>query len=342
MTKSARAGGVARARKILMIGMIAFFTSPGASASFVSDTYNPLAVSDEEYVKTADIVVHDTTRDRDIPVLIYLPQLSHPAPVVLFSHGLGGTRNGSAYLGKHWAARGYVAVFVQHLGSDEAVWKDKSKIRGFLSMKKAANGDNFLLRVKDIPAVLDQLTTWNSSHNHILYNKLDMQHIGMSGHSFGAVTTQAVGGQEFNRFSRTFNYTDPRIKAAIAFSPSAAKNDPKESFASVAIPWLLMTGTLDEAPIGNADVANRLSVYPALPTGGKYELVLNDAQHSAFTDHVIKNEKVQRNPNHHRAILALSTAFWDSYLKENEAAKIWLDGDNAASVLEAKDRWQSK
>ena len=49
------------------------------------------------------------------------------------------------------------------------------------------------------------------------------------------------------------------------------------------IPWMLMTGTKDVAPIGDADMKSRLAVFPALPPGGKYELVLYGAEHSAFT-----------------------------------------------------------
>ena len=40
-----------------------------------------------------------------------------PAPVVLFSHGLGGSREGSVYLGEHWAARGYVALAMDLSGN---------------------------------------------------------------------------------------------------------------------------------------------------------------------------------------------------------------------------------
>jgi hypothetical protein len=83
-------------------------------------------------------------------------------------------------------------------------------------------------------------------------------------------------------------------------------------------------------------------VYPALPPGSKYELVLDGAEHSAFTDRPLPGERGGRNPNHHRAILALSTAFWDAYLREDSAAKTWLDGDGPRSVLDAKDRWQRK
>jgi len=36
-----------------------------------------------------------------------------------------------------------------------------------------------------------------------------------------------------------------------------------------------MTGTKDVAPVGAADLESRLAVFPALPPGGKYELVLD-------------------------------------------------------------------
>jgi len=108
----------------------------------------------------------------------------------------------------------------------------------------------------------------------------------------------------------------------------------------VKIPWMLMTGTEDISPIGDIDVESRLAVYPALPEGRKYELVLDGAKHSAFSDNPLPGDGGKRNPNHHRAILALSTAFWDAYLKNDPAAKAWLDGNGPATVLEEKDRWQ--
>ena len=57
---------------------------------------------------------------------------------MLFSHGLGGSREGSAFLGKHWAARGYVVVFLQHPGSDESVWKSKPFAERMPAMRQAA------------------------------------------------------------------------------------------------------------------------------------------------------------------------------------------------------------
>jgi hypothetical protein len=164
--------------------------------------------------------------------------------------------------------------------------------------------------------------------------------VGMSGHSFGAHTTQAVSGQSFPLIGRRL--TDTRITAAIAFSPSAPRRgDPAAAFGSVAIPWMLMTGTKDTSPIGGATLESRTNVYPHLPpTIDKYELVLHNAEHSAFTDRPLPGDTQPRNPNHHRAILALSTAFWDANLRGDDSARAWLHGPKVRSVIQQRDGWQ--
>src|SRR5262245_29668842 len=86
--------------------------------------YDPLAIEEAKVGKPVDLSFTDDARKREIPLRVYLPTSDKPAAVVLFSHGLGGSRENSAYLGKHWSARGYAVVFMQHAGSDEKVWKD--------------------------------------------------------------------------------------------------------------------------------------------------------------------------------------------------------------------------
>jgi hypothetical protein len=71
-------------------------------------------------------------------------------------------------------------------------------------------------------------------------------------------------------------------------------------------------------------------------------LVLDRGEHSIFTDRALPGDTEQRNPNHHRVILALSTAFWDEWLRGDPAARAWLEGDGPKSVLEKNDRWQWK
>ncbi len=319
----------------MLVALLLAVTLSGAAAG-----YDPLAVPETPAVAPLDLTVRDTARDRDIPVRIYRPSATTPQPVVLFSHGLGGSREGSTYLGRHWSARGYVAVFLQHPGSDSAVWRDQPMGRRRAALQEAADWRNFLSRVRDVPAVLDQLERWNAETGHPLAGRLDLARAGMSGHSFGAITTQAVSGQSYRG---ALSFADPRIKAALVLSPSGPRRgDPAKAFGGVDRPWMLMTGTRDAAPIGDIDVASRLAVFPALPPGGKYELVLEGAVHSAFTDGGLPGDRAARNPNHHRVILALSTAFWDAWLRGDAAARAWLDGEGPAALLEQDDRWRKK
>ena len=309
--------------------------------TFSGPAYDPLAIATTNKPTMIDLTLNDKNRQREIPLRLYLPPGQAPAPIVLFSHGLGGSREGNAFMGLHWAARGYVAVFIQHPGSDTSVWKNQPVAQRMAAMQKAASLQNFLLRVKDVSAVLDQLETWNKTAGQRLAGRLNLKRVAMSGHSFGAVTTQAVSGQSF--FNGKTSFTDPRIRAAIEFSPSKPRfGNAGKAFGTVNIPWLLMTGTKDVAPIGGADLDSRLTVYPALPQGGKYELVLDKAEHSAFTDRALPGDTEPRNPNHHRVILALSTAFLDAYLQGNVDAKAWLQGEVPRSLLEKNDHWQWK
>jgi predicted dienelactone hydrolase len=309
-----------------------------------AEDYDPLRVAQDAPVETVDLTVNDAKRQRDIPIRVYLPPkgpTENAAPVVVFSHGLGGAREGSPFLGRHWAARGYVAVFVQHPGSDEAVWKDVPVAERMAAMQAAASAKNFFLRVQDVPAVLDQLEQWKLDPQHPFAGRLDARRVGMSGHSFGAQTTQALSGQAFDLGGQRLS--DARIKAAVVMSPSLPKTGTAErAFGNVQRPWLLMTGTLDGGIIGGQTPETRTKVFPALSVGDKYELILDKAEHSAFTERALPGEKERRNPNHHRAILALSTAFWDAYLREDEAAKRWLTGDGPRRVLEAADVWHTK
>jgi hypothetical protein len=101
-----------------------------------------------------------------------------------------------------------------------------------------------------------------------------------------------------------------------------------------------MTGTEDRAPAGIAETtpADRRRVFDALPPNDKFELVLYQAGHSVFTDRPLP---LGRNPNHHRAILATSTAFWDAFLKGDQNAREWLHSE-VPGVLRIGDSWRSK
>ncbi len=299
--------------------------------------YDPLKVAAVKIVsKTFEVA--DAKRGRTLPLRIYLPESSKPAPVVLFSHGLGGSRDNNPYLGNHWAKRGYVVVFVQHPGSDEGVWKNPPQPRRMAAMKQAASAGNLILRAQDIPVVIDTLTAWNTNQEHPLHGRFDLKHLGMSGHSFGAVTTQAVVGQTLA--GGRVSFLEPRLSAAVMMSPSIpALGDPATAFGSIKIPCLLMTGTLDNSPIGNTTAADRLEVFPHLANAPAWQVVFDQATHMSFGGRDLQ-EDPEKESRYHRAILALTTAFWDSQLRGDAEAKAWLNGPFARSVLVPADRWE--
>ncbi|MGJ8697719.1 MAG: alpha/beta hydrolase family protein [Verrucomicrobiaceae bacterium] len=276
---------------------------------------------------------------REVPLKVYLPQ-EKSGPVILLSHGLGGSREVGTYLGNHWAGRGFVVVAMQHAGSDEAVWKEVPPAQRMKAMAKAANGSSFVDRNGDVSATLDQLETWAVDKAHFLHGRMNLEKVGIGGHSFGAKTTQALCGQRYGVAGARF--ADERIDAGLALSPSIPRmGDAKKAFGGIQMPMMLMTGTKDEGHLSSATPETRQLVYPALPAGSKYELVLKDAEHMAFSDRTISG-KEQRNPNHHRVILALSTAFWEAYLKESQPAREWLDGKKPDAILEEGDVWHRK
>lgn len=305
-------------------------------------TYDPLAIdAAPDRGEPLDLDVVDATRERTIPIRVWLPETPAPAPVILFSHGLGGARDGNAYLGRHWSGRGYCVVFLQHAGSDEAVWRELPFPERLPALKAAVTLPNTLARYRDVPVVLDRLESWNGEAGGPLTGRLDPADVGIAGHSFGAVTSQGVAGQRTQAGRQPF--TDRRIGAALLMSPSLPRQgDAVTAFGGVEIPWMIMTGTEDDSPVGNATPASRREVFQALPPGNKYELVLFQGEHQAFGDRVLPGSKRPRDPNHHRVVLALSTAFFDAFLRGDASARAWLESDAPRSVLAPDDAWQWK
>ncbi|GAA5510198.1 acetylhydrolase [Novipirellula caenicola] len=293
-------------------------------------------------VKQIDDEPVDASRDRSVPLRIYLVQQEAPQPIVLFSHGLGGSRENNRYLGEHWAKNGFIGVFMQHPGSDRDVIASGSVVQRLSKLKSAASAKNASDRFADVSFVIDQLQQWNQQTGHPLFGKLDLDRIGMSGHSFGAVTTMGVAGRKF--LTRQ-NYHDPRIDAFFAMSPSLAKMiSPANAFGDIEQPVLCMTGTNDDSPIDpQTTPESRQQVYEALPDGDKYQLVFDGGYHFTFSDSAGFRTR-KRDASHHPAIQKISLAFWNAYLLDDIEAKKWLKSERPKSegLLKPSDKWQWK
>ena len=235
-------------------------------------------------VATVDCDWQDGRRNRPVPARIYYPEDdTGPFPVIIFSHGLGGSREGYAYLGQHWASHGYVSVHIQHPGSDTAVWKDNP--RPMESMKSAANADNAIQRPADVRFAIDQMEKMNREPGP-LRGRLDLQHIGMAGHAFGAHTTLLIIGQRLPGLdSDAKPLSDPRVRAAIAMSSPApqARNRLDEAFAAIKVPCFHMTGTIDVSPIGGTTPKDRRIPFDHTRGADRYLVTFKGGDHMIFS-----------------------------------------------------------
>src|SRR5260370_42486567 len=65
-------------------------------------------------VETIDQTLHDPKRDKDLRVRVLFPKANGPFPVIVFSHGAGGSGQNYFPLTAIWAALGYVVIQPTH------------------------------------------------------------------------------------------------------------------------------------------------------------------------------------------------------------------------------------
>ncbi|NEQ95154.1 MAG: alpha/beta hydrolase [Cyanothece sp. SIO2G6] len=130
---------------------------------------------------------------RAFPVDIYLPERNEAAPIVVISHGLGSNIDSYRYLAEHLASHGLVVVVLEHQGSNA------EHIEALLSgiADDVAEPEEFINRTSDISAVLDALEALAAT-DPALKNRLDFDHIGVAGQSFGGYTALALAGATFD------------------------------------------------------------------------------------------------------------------------------------------------
>lgn len=291
----------------------------------------------------------DSTRKRDVPVRLRWPDsAAHPGdrPVVLFSHGLGGTRDGGPVWGEAWALAGFVVVHLQHPGSDlAAVRASASSFSDKAGLRVAASPAQLVARLQDVGFVLDQIARRHAARQD-RWASVRPTAVGMSGHSFGAHTTLGMAGQRYPGFG---GINEARLASFVALSPTVpAAGDAQRAFDRMTLPVLSITGTRDQDVVGNgATPDKRIAVFDALPVGGKGHLVLQDADHMTFggqtgrAAEITPRESVTRDLQaaHHAVVAAITTDWWRATLQDDAAARARLV---APSGLRTGDRWQQK
>ena len=250
----------------------------------------------------------DASRDRAVPVRLYLPESAsaeHPVPLVVFSHGIGGSRAGYSYLGRYWASQGYASLHLQHVGSDRNLWFG-SPFALVGRLRDAAKESEAIARVQDLHFALDQLLAGENGA------RIDTGRIVAAGHSYGANTTLLAAGAQVERQGQRLDFRDPRIKAAIVISapPFYGETDPTKILAGITVPTLHVTCTEDiiRIPGYYSGAADRLAVFDATGGARKTLAVFSGGSHSVFTDRANTGGN-ELNPQVKAATRRLSLAF---------------------------------
>lgn len=291
----------------------------------------------------------DFARQRALPVRIRWPDDVRAVPtggypVVMFSHGLGGTVAAGGVWGEAWSQAGCVVLHLQHPGSDlPAVRGQARDFNDRSALRRAAGPEQLLARLGDVVFALDELAR-RKAHAMGRWAEVRPEAVGLSGHSFGAHTTLGMAGQ---RYARHPGISEPRLSAFIAFSPTLpAVGDPRVAFERITRPLLCITGTRDDDVLGNgATPDRRIGVFDALPAGQKAQLVLDEADHMSFAGQSgVAAEILPRHPasrslqaQHHARVAALTSDWWRAHLMGDRQA---LQRLNHPAGLAPGDRWR--
>lgn len=236
-----------------------------------------------------------SSQGRQIPIKVHIPKNGGPYPLLIISHGAGGNWDTHFAQASHLASHGFAVLCVEHTGSNTEKMKDG--IRIFQNLKKMIHDSKEVLgRPKDISFAIDKAYEWNKSDKNFV-GRIDLNHIGLMGHSFGAYTTLAVAGTKpaldwiepkvGTGLGLGPDLSDKRVNCGLALSPQAP-GDPfflKQSYESLRIPILGISGTNDKQQNGDPAIAryDSFKLWPEMENKNMF-LWLTNAGHFDFTD----------------------------------------------------------
>ena len=258
---------------------------------------------------------------------LYYPERSPgPLPVIIFSPGAGASPQDYGLLDSFWASHGYVVIQPAHrdfveshalevLGADEL---------GYDSLLSRLVRDPKLWddRADDVDTLIDGLPSLANGTPE-LENKIEIDDVGVGGHSFGAQTAMLAGGAALDApgWPKSARYGRSSIKAILAMSPDGVGELglTAHSWERLDLPMMIASGGRDRGP-GGQSPAWRLDGYRLSPPGDKYAVLVRSADHLSFTG----PENARGSDATFDEIEVVTLAFWDAYLKHDAAARAFL------------------
>ena len=214
----------------------------------------------ELFAGSRQIQVRDDAKDISFPVLIHYPTYQVSAstsfgpytmdvsidaaiveeqfPLVVISHGNGGSHLLYRTISIHLARNGYIVAMPEHYGNN----RNNNQLENTL--------ENLVSRPAHISLTIDVLQTGDVFGRHIATNK-----IAVIGHSMGGYTALALaGGIPYTREGQKVNVLpDSRVKAIVLLAPGTGWFT--NSLDKLVIPVLMLTAEHDLiTPVWNAEV----------------------------------------------------------------------------------------
>ena len=111
-----------------------------------------------------------------------------------------------------------------------------------------------------------------------------------------------------------------------------------ERFGDVRLPVFVAIGSRDA---GFTRTWFRHTIYDKLKSQGTCLIIFKDAEHFTFGDPLQPRDRV-KTEKFHPLILAATTAFWNARLRNDPAAKAWLDEGGISTLLNGMGKFKLK
>lgn len=313
-------------------------------------------------VSKQTLSVSHSQLNRTFDVDIYVPESNQPSssiPVIVISHGLASERSRFENLAQHLASYGFAVAVPEHIGSD---------YQHFQSLAKNATAvlfepEEFVNRPKDITTLLNELERLNSS---LFNNQLDLNHVGIIGHSLGGYTALSLAGAPLN-FTQlqsdckreeiplnpslvlqclvlnlpqtNYDLQDSRVKAILVLNPLNSSILGESGLSQIQVPVMM---TASSADILTPAVLEQITSFTWLTTPDKYLVLQNRVNHFFDITHQQNLEQMRISSlispapevSHHY-VRALSVAFFKSYIAQESEYQRYLNSAYTQTISDS-------
>lgn len=252
---------------------------------------------------------------RALPLRIWAPEDGRRLPIALFSHGAYSSGQDYDPLLSAWADAGFVVIAPTH--------RDSTR----LGTRRGSQEPRwFGWRLDDMQAIATRLDAITAAAP-ALRGRLDATRLAATGHSFGGLVAQTLGGATYRDLAadRTVSRAVPGVRAVIIFSGAGAMAPllAPADFAALQLPTLVTVGSEDlaQAP-GLTGYQWRRQPYDLIAPGNKYLLSLEGADH--YLGGAVGRDDLPRSTQADRYVAAFnaaSIAFLRAYVAGESSAR---------------------